>query len=163
MPTVKLTELFKQNRFTSNDNNFNMRPVYVNPDFVVCLREDIQTLKMLQEGDSSLPEGLDSRHEFTKLHINSGNSSFDITIALGVLDYIENASEFINKMDKLTSKVSVVSWPENGLRMALRRYRYTCPVFHYSKQDIIDLYSDCQLSNLQFIKSRGGWVTIGYK
>ena len=47
---------------------------------MVYLREDIQTLKMLQEGNSSLPEGLDSRHEFTKLHINSGNSSFDITV-----------------------------------------------------------------------------------
>ena len=80
MATVKLTELFRQNRFTSSDNRFNMRPVYVNPDFVVCLREDLQTLKMLQEGNSSLPEGLDSRHEFTKLHINSGNSSFDITV-----------------------------------------------------------------------------------
>ena len=91
------------------------------------------------------------------------NTSFDITIALGVLDYTENASEFINKMDKLTTKAAVISWPENGLRMALRRYRYTCPVFHYSKQDIINLYSDCQLTDLQFIKSRGGWVTIAYK
>jgi len=65
-----------------------MRPVYVNPDFVVCLREDVQTLKMLQEGDSSLPEGLDSRHEFTKLHINSGHSSFDITV-IGSPDTVE--------------------------------------------------------------------------
>ena len=88
MATVKLTELFKQNRFTSSDNSYNMRPVYVNPDFVVCLREDIQTLRMLQEGNSSLPEGLDSRHEFTKLHINSGNSSFDITV-VGAPDMVE--------------------------------------------------------------------------
>ena len=88
MATVKLTELFKQNRFTSSDNSYNMRPVYVNPDFVVCLREDIQTLRMLQEGNSSLPEGLDSRHEYTKLHINSGNSSFDITV-VGSPDMVE--------------------------------------------------------------------------
>ena len=116
--------------------------------------------------DLAKKELVDDRCEYIEddfMTYDWSNSSFDITIALGVLDYIENASEFINKMDKLTSKVSVVSWPENGLRMALRRYRYTCPVFHYSKQDIIDLYSDCQLSNLQFIKSRGGWVTIGYK
>ena len=88
MATVKLTELFKQNRFTSSDNSYNKRPVYVNPEFVVCLREDIQTLRMLQEGNSSLPEGLDSRHEFTKLHINSGNSSFDITV-VGSPDMVE--------------------------------------------------------------------------
>ena len=35
-----------QNRFTSSDNQFKIRPVYVNPDFVVCLREDIHTLKL---------------------------------------------------------------------------------------------------------------------
>jgi len=88
MATVKLTELFKQNRFTSSDNNYNMRPVYVNPDFVVCLREDIQTSRMLREADTTLPEGLDPRHEFTKLHINSGNSSFDITV-VGSIDTVE--------------------------------------------------------------------------
>ena len=88
MATVKLTELFKQNRFTSNDNKYNVRPVYINPDFVVCLREDVQTLKLLREERGLLPEGLDARHEFTKLHINSGNNSFDITV-VGSPDTVE--------------------------------------------------------------------------
>ena len=35
-----------------------------------------------------MPEGLDPRHEFTKLHINSGNSSFDITV-VGSPDVVE--------------------------------------------------------------------------
>tara|TARA_A100001515_G_scaffold7526_1_gene6335 strand:- start:237 stop:407 length:171 start_codon:yes stop_codon:yes gene_type:complete len=43
---------------------------------------------MLREGDTTLPEGLDPRHEFTKLHINSGNSSFDITV-VGSIDTVE--------------------------------------------------------------------------
>tara|TARA_Y100001938_G_scaffold78609_1_gene108580 strand:+ start:3089 stop:3262 length:174 start_codon:yes stop_codon:yes gene_type:complete len=43
---------------------------------------------MLREGDTTLPEGLDPRHEFTKLHINSGNSSFDITV-VGSPDTVE--------------------------------------------------------------------------
>lgn len=80
MATVKLTELFKQNRFTSSDSAYKVRSVYVNPDFVVCLREDIQTLRVLKEEKGILPDGLDSRHEFTKLHMNSGNGSFDITV-----------------------------------------------------------------------------------
>jgi len=96
MATVKLTELFKQNRFTSSDNQFKIRPVYVNPDFVVCLREDIQTLRLLKEDKQLMPEGLDSRHEFTKLHINSGNSSFDITV-VGSPDIVE---------EKLAAKTS---------------------------------------------------------
>ena len=88
MATVKLTELFKQNRFTSSDNQFKIRPVYVNPDFVVCLREDVQTLKLLKEDKGLMPDGLDPRHEFTKLHINSGNGSFDITV-VGSPDSVE--------------------------------------------------------------------------
>jgi hypothetical protein len=35
-----------------------------------------------------LPDGLDSRHEFTKLHMNSGNGSFDITV-VGSPDVVE--------------------------------------------------------------------------
>ena len=64
MATVKLTEVFKQNRFTSKDDKYKMRPIYVNPDFVICLREDEQTLKILKEDQGLLPDGLDARHEF---------------------------------------------------------------------------------------------------
>jgi hypothetical protein len=88
MATVKLTEVFKQNRFTSKDDKYKMRPIYVNPDFVICLREDEQTLKILKEDQGLLPDGLDARHEFTKLHINGGHGSFDITV-IGSPDAIE--------------------------------------------------------------------------
>jgi len=88
MATVKLTEVFKQNRFTSKDNRYEVRPVYINPDFVICLREDERTLQLLREGDGLLPEGLDGRHQFTKLHINGGHGSFDITV-IGSPDAIE--------------------------------------------------------------------------
>tara|TARA_R100001244_G_scaffold101156_1_gene75403 strand:+ start:112 stop:417 length:306 start_codon:yes stop_codon:yes gene_type:complete len=86
--TVKLTEVFKQNRFTSKDNKYKIRSVYVNPDFVVCLREDERTLQALKEDKRLLPDGLDTRHQFTKLHINGGHGSFDITV-VGSPDVIE--------------------------------------------------------------------------
>ena len=88
MATVKLTEVFKQNRFTSKSNGYEIRPVYVNPDFVICLREDEQTLRVLKEDNDLLPDGLDGRHQFTKLHINGGHGSFDITV-IGSPDSIE--------------------------------------------------------------------------
>jgi hypothetical protein len=88
MATVKLTEVFKQNRFTSNNNTYKIRPVYVNPDFVICLREDKHTLDLLREHNDSLPDGLDERHKFTKLHISGGHGSFDITV-IGSPDMVE--------------------------------------------------------------------------
>ena len=88
MATVKLTEVFKQNRFTSKDNKYRIRSVYVNPDFVICLREDEQTSQALKEDKSLLPDGLDTRHQFTKLQVNGGHGSFDITV-VGSPDVIE--------------------------------------------------------------------------
>jgi SAM-dependent methyltransferase len=88
---------------------------------------------------------------------------FDISVALGVLDYIEDANAFVGKMNDLTNKVFIISWPENGLRMLLRRYRYTCPLFHYTKNDIIKFHEQCEISDLKFIKSKGGWITVAYK
>lgn len=80
MATVKLTEVFKQNQYTSNLNEYKIRPVYVNPDFVVCLREDEQTLGILQEDLGVFPSGFDTRHQFTKVKINGGQGSFEITV-----------------------------------------------------------------------------------
>jgi len=88
MATVKLTEVFKRNRFTSDNNQYNIRPVYVNPDFVVFLREDEQTTGVLQEDQGLLPAGLDARHQFTKLRINGGQGAFEITV-VGDPDTIE--------------------------------------------------------------------------
>jgi len=88
MATVKLTEIYKQNRFTdSNSEKYKIRPVHINPDFVVCLREDAAASRMLEEG--LFPSGLDPRQEFTKIHLNGGHGSFDITV-VGSPDIVEN-------------------------------------------------------------------------
>ena len=52
--------------------------------------DDLKSIssKLSKEDRQLLPDGLDSRHEFTKLHINSGNSSFDITV-VGSPDIVE--------------------------------------------------------------------------
>ncbi len=97
-----------------------------------------------------------SEHDWRK-------QKFDVSVALGVLDYIEDAENFIKKMNELTEKAFVISWPENGFRMFLRKYRYTCPLFDYTKQGITELHNKCGITDLKFIKSKGGWVTIAYK
>lgn len=91
------------------------------------------------------------------------DEKFDISVALGVLDYVEEAELFLSKMYAMTNRAIVVSWPENGMRMALRRFRYTCPLFHYSEEDIRKLHSTLDIRELKFVKSDGGWISIGYK
>lgn len=94
-----------------------------------------------------------------------GNRKFDYAYALGVFDYIENAQALLSRMSQLTTKSFMASWPENGLRMALRRYRYTCPLFHYTEQQIRDLHKNAGIpaEKLKIIRIGGGWATIAYK
>jgi len=93
---------------------------------------------------------------------NFGQDKFDLSIALGVFDYIEDAPNFLKKMCEVSNKAVVGSWPENGLRMFLRKYRYDCPLFHYTEQDLRDLHAKCNISKLDIVKSKGGWVTIAW-
>jgi SAM-dependent methyltransferase len=85
---------------------------------------------------------------------------FDIAIACGVFDYIKDAEAFLKRMASVSNKAFVASWPENGLRMALRRYRYTCPVYHYTEQEIRRLHDATGVKEYEVIKGPAGWVTV---
>ena len=94
-----------------------------------------------------------------------GNKKFDYAYALGVFDYVEDAQALLTRMSQLSTKSVMASWPENGLRMALRRYRYTCPLFHYTEQQIKDLHKNAGISadKLEIIRIGGGWATVAHK
>jgi cyclopropane fatty-acyl-phospholipid synthase-like methyltransferase len=94
-----------------------------------------------------------------------GNRKFDYAYALGVFDYVQDAQALLSRMSMLSTKSFMASWPENGLRMALRRYRYTCPLYHYTEQQIISLHEKAGIpkDKLKIIRIGGGWATIAYK
>ena len=92
-----------------------------------------------------------------------GRTRFDFAMGLGLFDYVEDAPALIRKFAELTTKSFVISWPEDGVRMALRRRRYTCPLFHYSVADIKDLHAQAGISRLELIKIGGGWASIARK
>jgi ubiquinone/menaquinone biosynthesis C-methylase UbiE len=101
-------------------------------------------------------EGDFMKHDF-------GNQTFDVSVAAGVFDYIADARAFIRKMAAVTNKAFVASWPSNGIRMVLRRYRYTCSVYHYSEKTIRELHASCNIKSLEIIPASGGWVTVARK
>ena len=94
-----------------------------------------------------------------------GDRKFQYAYALGVFDYVQDAQALLSRMNQLSTISFMASWPENGLRMALRRYRYTCPLFHYSENQIIELHENAGLerSKLEIIKIGGGWATVARK
>jgi 2-polyprenyl-3-methyl-5-hydroxy-6-metoxy-1,4-benzoquinol methylase len=115
--------------------------------------------------DFTQKKGVGDRAEFIEgdfMSYDWGAQKFDISTAMGVLDYIEDAESFIKKIAGVTSGAFVISWPENGIRMALRRQRYTCPLFHYDVKEIERLHSLCpNVKKLDIVTSDGGWVTVG--
>jgi len=111
-------------------------------------------------------EGLSNRCDFIEGDFRTydfGNTKYDVSVAVGVFDYTADPESFIKKMSEVSSKAFVISYPENGLRMFLRRQRYTCPVFHYSEKEIRRLHSLCDIKSLEIVRSQGGWVSIARK
>jgi len=79
---IKLVEVCSShNKYTNRDTSgrkFTLREIFVNPEHVVCIREDINSAQFLQEGQ--LPDGLDSRTRFSKLHLNRGQNGLDVVV-----------------------------------------------------------------------------------
>jgi ubiquinone/menaquinone biosynthesis C-methylase UbiE len=90
--------------------------------------------------------------------------TFDVSIAVGVFDYVDDSLTFLKKMATVTNKAAMISWPKDGLRMALRRYRYTCPVYHYTLEEIKEMHREAGFKDFELGSvSKGGWTTIGRK
>lgn len=88
--------------------------------------------------------------------------SRDIAAALGVFDYVRDPQAFLNRMRDVAKKALVASWPESGLRMALRRARYSCSVYSYTERRIRELHDKAGVSKLVLVQIPAGWVSKAY-
>lgn len=88
---------------------------------------------------------------------------FTVAVAAGVVDYVKDMPAFMKRIDETTSGAFVISWPENGLRMALRRYRYTTPVYHYNEADIRRLHEGLGIKSLEIMPMQGGRMSVARK
>jgi len=88
---------------------------------------------------------------------------FTVAVAAGVVDYVKDTAGFLKKIDEITTGAFVISWPENGLRMALRRYRYTTPVYHYNEAEIRRLHEGLNIKSLEIMPMQGGRMSVARK
>tara|TARA_R100000008_G_C3553607_1_gene151893 strand:- start:221 stop:517 length:297 start_codon:yes stop_codon:yes gene_type:complete len=86
MMVVKLVEIYEQHAF--GRNSYKLREVFINPDYVVCLRDEPRFQALLEEG--RLPEGIDGRQEFTRVQLNRGGQSGLDIVVVGNPQLIEN-------------------------------------------------------------------------
>ena len=85
---IKFTEVYETTKaHTQNaDRTYSLREVFINPGHVVCIRSDTGFKQKLKEG--KLPEGIDSRQEFSRVYLNRGQVGLDIVI-VGAPTFIE--------------------------------------------------------------------------
>lgn len=111
-------------------------------------------------------EGVSDRCKFIEgdfLTHDFKGEKFDVACAAGVTDYVKDIEALVKKMDAVTNKAFVASWPKGGLRMMLRRYRYTCPVYQYNETDVRRLHEGCNIKSLEIIHMQGGMMSIARK
>jgi 2-polyprenyl-3-methyl-5-hydroxy-6-metoxy-1,4-benzoquinol methylase len=98
-----------------------------------------------------------------------GDEAFDVTIAMGVFDYLEEAQPFLSKMARLTRGTLLASFPRFSIvRGTARRLRYRLTrrgdVFYYTAGDVAALATRAGLKRHRLVRldsSGGGWVLVG--
>ena len=90
---VKLIEIYNKRTFASNTDGkveeYSLREVFVNPEHVVCLRENDSLKTRLS--DTVLGKEIHPAESYTKIYINRGQSGLD-------LDVVGNLSSIQNKL-----------------------------------------------------------------
>lgn len=79
---VKLIEVFNKRTFaagtTGKVEEFSLREVFVNPEHVVCIRENDSLKTRLSE--TELGQEIHEAESYTKIYINRGQSGMDIDV-----------------------------------------------------------------------------------
>jgi 2-polyprenyl-3-methyl-5-hydroxy-6-metoxy-1,4-benzoquinol methylase len=98
-----------------------------------------------------------------------GAETFDVAIAMGVFDYLEEAQPFLTKMARLTRGKVIASFPRFSLvRGTARRLRYRLTrrgdVFYYTAGEVAALAAAAGLARHRLVRvasSGGGWILVG--
>tara|TARA_R110000744_G_scaffold370517_3_gene481119 strand:+ start:779 stop:1072 length:294 start_codon:yes stop_codon:yes gene_type:complete len=79
---IKLIEIYNKKTYTSTSNGkaeeFSLREVFVNPEHVVCMRENDALKNKLSEAE--IGKEIHPAEGFTKLYINRGQSGIDLDV-----------------------------------------------------------------------------------
>jgi hypothetical protein len=79
---VKLIEIYNKKTYAANANEkveeYSLREVLVNPEHVVCVRENDSLKNRLSQ--TALGQEIHSSEGFTKIYINRGQSGLDLDV-----------------------------------------------------------------------------------
>jgi hypothetical protein len=93
---------------------------------------------------------------------------FQLVIAMGFFDYVERAGPVLQKIASLTAGTFLASFPRDSFIWGLqRRIRYgllkRCPVYHYDRGQLEDLYSAAAFANFTVMDTSHGFFVAATK
>ena len=88
---------------------------------------------------------------------------FDVSIAVGYFDYIENAGAHLRRIGELTSGSLVASFPRwTWTKGPIRKVRYevinNCPIFDYTETGLRSLLTDAGFTRLDIRPGKSGFL-----
>lgn len=93
---------------------------------------------------------------------------FQIIVAMGFFDYTANPQEVLQKIHSLTGRIFLASFPRDSLIWGLQRkirYRFIkkCPVYHYSRGQLVDLYRAASFTDVSLLDTSHGFFVVARK
>lgn len=114
--------------------------------------------------------GIEKNCKFIKKDLFNHNPSkkYDLIIGMGLFDYVNKPVKLIKKIKSLTKDKLLLSFPvKYNIWTPQRKIRYwlkKCPLYFYSKRDLIRIIRKCLVKRYKIIKiNRDYFVSIDLK
>ena len=89
---------------------------------------------------------------------------FDIVVALGLFDYIENPVPFLAKMKTLAREKIIAAYPAKYVfQMPIRKlwlWKRGCPVYFYTRKTIKKIYASAGIKHYKILEVPAGYLVI---
>lgn len=90
------------------------------------------------------------------------DKSFDLVLAIGVFDYLQEPLPFLKKMKAVTDETIITSFPKKFTpQMPIRKLwlmTKKCPAYFYTKEEIKKLYSSAGVKDYEIIDISAGYL-----
>ncbi len=88
---------------------------------------------------------------------------FDVVLALGYFDYIDDAEAHVRRITELCSGSAVASFPRwTWTKGPIRKLRYEvinrCPIFDYTEEQLRELFRSAGFSRVELHPGRSGFL-----
>lgn len=87
---------------------------------------------------------------------------FDITLAMGVFDYLKDPAPFLKKMKEVTRGKMLLSFPAKyAIQAPIRKVWLAtkdCPVYYYTRAGIRNICASAGITNYEIIPIKAGYI-----